>query len=94
MTTDAWLLKLMGACDRALERLPPDDPNVAVLRADISDLRSMLHARLGRTPRHVALGFFESWHVLVGELPVQRGKTRPAECLSGPGEHHKIAVKP
>jgi hypothetical protein len=46
-TTDAWLLKLVGACDRALERLSPDDPRVAVLRADISNLRSTLQARLG-----------------------------------------------
>jgi hypothetical protein len=46
MSTDAWLLKLVGACDRALERLAPDDPTVAILRADISDLRSTLHAQL------------------------------------------------
>jgi hypothetical protein len=46
VTTDAWLLKLVGACDRALERLPPDDLTVDVLRADISDFRSTLHARL------------------------------------------------
>lgn len=46
VTTDAWLLKLVGACDRALDRLLPDDPVVADLRADISDLRSALQARL------------------------------------------------
>ena len=46
MATEAWLLKLVGACDRALERLPPDDLAVAVLRADIGDFRGMLHARL------------------------------------------------
>ena len=46
VTTDAWLLKLMGACDHALERLSADDPMLAVLRADISDFRSTLHARL------------------------------------------------
>lgn len=46
MATEAWLLKLMGACDRALEGLPPDDLAVAVLRADLSDFRSTLHARL------------------------------------------------
>jgi hypothetical protein len=46
MTTDAWLLKLVGACDHALERLPPDDRALDVLRADLSDLRSTLYARL------------------------------------------------
>lgn len=46
IATDAWLLKLVGACDRALERLPPDDPTVAVLRADICGLRRTLNARL------------------------------------------------
>jgi hypothetical protein len=46
MTTDAWLLKLVAACDNALEGLSPDDPLVAVLRADITDFRSTLHARL------------------------------------------------
>jgi len=46
VTTDAWLLKLVGACDSALERLDPDDPRVADLRADVSELRSTLHARL------------------------------------------------
>ena len=46
MNTEAWLLKLVGACDRALDRLPPDDRTVSVLRADISDLRSTLHHRL------------------------------------------------
>jgi hypothetical protein len=44
--TEAWLLKLVGACDRALERIPPDDLAIAVLRADLSDFRSTLHARL------------------------------------------------
>ena len=46
VATDAWLLKLVGACDRALERLSPDDPTIADLRADVSDLRSALQARL------------------------------------------------
>jgi hypothetical protein len=45
-TTEAWLLKLVGACDRALERLSPDDLRVADLRADISDLRSRLQGQL------------------------------------------------
>jgi hypothetical protein len=46
VTTDAWLLKLAGACDRALERLDPSDPQLADLRADVADLRSTLQARL------------------------------------------------
>ena len=46
MAGEAWLLKLVGACDRALERIPPDDLAVAVLRADLSDFRSTLRARL------------------------------------------------
>lgn len=46
MVTDDWILKLVGACDLALERLPTDDLEVAVLRADISDFRSTLRARL------------------------------------------------
>jgi hypothetical protein len=46
MATKAWLLKVAGACDRALEQLSPDDLAVAVLRADLSDFRSTLHARL------------------------------------------------
>ena len=46
VTTEAWLIKLVGACDHALERLPPDDPMLAVLRADIGDFRGTLHARL------------------------------------------------
>jgi hypothetical protein len=47
VTTDAWLRQLVGACDRALERLSPQDHTVADLRADISGLRSTLHTRLG-----------------------------------------------
>ena len=46
MIAEAWLLKLVGACDHALERLPPDDLAVAVLRADIGDFRGTLQARL------------------------------------------------
>jgi hypothetical protein len=46
VTTDAWLLKLVGACDSALERLDPDDPRVADLRADVSELRRTLRAQL------------------------------------------------
>jgi hypothetical protein len=46
VTSAAWILKLVGACDRALERLDPDDPMVADLRGDIRDLRSTLRARL------------------------------------------------
>jgi hypothetical protein len=46
IATEAWLLKLVGACDRALEQLSPDDLAVAVLRADLSDFRSTLHTRL------------------------------------------------
>ena len=46
VTTDAWLIKLVAACDRAIERLSPDDPEVAVLRGDVIDLRSTLQAQL------------------------------------------------
>jgi hypothetical protein len=46
VAAEAWLLKLVGACDRALERLPTDDFRLDVLRADISDFRSTLHTRL------------------------------------------------
>jgi len=46
MAAEAWLLKLVGACNRALEQLSPDDLAVADLRADLSDFRSTLHARL------------------------------------------------
>jgi hypothetical protein len=46
VATEAWLLKLVGACDRALEQLSPDDLAVVVLRADLSDFRSTLHSRL------------------------------------------------
>jgi hypothetical protein len=46
VTTDAWLLKLVGACDSALERLDPSDPQLADLRADVADLRSTIQARL------------------------------------------------
>jgi hypothetical protein len=46
VSSDAWLRQLVSACDRALERLSPDDHTVADLRADISALRSALHGRL------------------------------------------------
>ena len=46
---DAWLLNLVGVCDHALERLSPDDPTVADLRADVDALRTTLHARLTET---------------------------------------------
>jgi hypothetical protein len=46
VTTAAWLLKLVRACDRALERLSSDDPTLINLRTDISDFRSSLHAQL------------------------------------------------